>query len=757
MREISLFTLSVILLLFAPAARGQLLDELPLDLDENDGAMAVVPTVWSASGKVEGYLPPDGFEARLVNRDHPETELVYPAGTWFLPPPGFYRVWAEGHWWVSPYPRRHSWGGGGVVEMVVRPDMVPGGKVRVGDRWAGSGHELVLLSANPAFRGSRLPPEMKRRRPAAEVGEGLMLAEGTALAGLWDEANERFVALSRPFAVRHETTVDAPLEVPEATAHLFVELRRDMDQEGHGQRDVLEPRLHQRGQSRPPDFLLPTLLRTYAVWYDLEPGLAVLTAHSEHTALPPEPLELGAGRVHDRRLPLAPRRVLDVLLDLPSPLTTQAVTLAVQSLPQGTEVARVTLEPGMTGHRFGALTPILARVELETSLGSFHQRVDLRHEPSSTVTLDPDLIALWGHVELDDEGHPASVSFRTVGGDAVVADTDPEGFYEVALLEPVRSVEVTLDESDVAPYVDFFSPPITADRELDFHLLDVTNRVDVVDARSGEPLPAARVTVRNEYEEYDDQLERTVEKATAQRMETDADGVALLAPFRQGSVEVSATAEGYMPSEPLHREVPDPAEDNDFRIALEPLGDAVEVHLGLPSGAPAVGAEVLLLGAPGGSTLFAGGADADGHVQVPRPAGGATLLIRHPEAGGMVRQWPLSAETDRVTWSLPPAAPQPLTLEVRTPSGEGPARQAEVALWLDAHRLSGTALVWLANTRPFTDPNGHWVGHNLPPEPLAVLAWSRNLGAEAAAGDLDTLATEIAYPWPSPAVVRAVR
>jgi len=41
--------------------------------------------------------------------------------------------------------------------------------------------------------------------------------------------------------------------------------------------------------------------------------------------------------------------------------------------------------------------------------------------------------------------------------------------------------------------------------------------------------------------------------------------------------------------------------------------------------------------------------------------------------------------------------------------------------------------------------------------PLAVLAWGTTARDQAAAGALDTLATEVSYPWPSPVAVRAVR
>lgn len=752
--------LAVLLLLgVSSTVHGQLLSEMPLDFEDKviDGthAMAVMPVVRSG-GKIEGYLPPEGFEARLVNRNHPEEELVFPAGTWFLPPPGFYHVWAEGNWWISPSPSRLSYGGS--TEMVVTPGMVPGGKVGLRPGSEEAGGELILWTASSGNGIPGIPFVMKRRRAVSEVGEGVMLPEGVALAALWSRDQERFLALSRPFEVRFEKIVQAPLETPESTAHLFVELGRNRDRPPGQPPQRIAPHLRQGGRERAPDFTLPTAFRTYAVWYDVEPGAAVVRADSPGSVLVPEEVVLEAGRVHHRRLEMMPRRILDVDVEVPSPLDREALELSVEAMPAGTALAEARLDPGSTEHRFDGLPPVVARVTLRTSVGSFAREVDLREQRTSYLTLAPELLSLWGRVELGDEGHEATISLRTVGGETVRAETDPQGFYEVAVLEPVRSVEVVLIESEAAPYADFFSPPIRENRELSFRLLDVENRVEVRDARTGEPIAGAQVTARNEYEEHDEALERAVEKAVVQRVETDAEGVALLPPLRSGWVEVEGKADGYLPvAEPVRREVTDPSEDLEVQLALEPVSESTEVRLRLPDGGPAAGAEVMLAGSAAGETvLFTGSADSEGTVRVPGGPAGSVLLARHAGAGGGVRGWPPRAGEGRVDWSLPKAAPSALSVEVRSPSGEQAVGQARLALWVDGYRLSGIGLAWLTRSRPHSGPNGFWVGQNLPPRPVSVVAWRRGLTGQALAGELDTLATEIPYPWPSPAVVHAV-
>lgn len=464
-------------------AQAQLSTELPVDLHdpaiEDRLAMAVVPTLW-AGREAQGYLPAKGFEAHLVAVNHPRRELVYPAGEWFFPPPGLYHVWAEGHGWISPYPTRLGTGRGD-AHMVVRPDMVPGGRVTLSAADAASGAELILLSASRDFRGRHPHYEMKKRLPAAAVGDGVLLPEGDALALLWNEGARRIVALSRPFRVIYEDTVEAPLEAPTSAAALFVDLVRDYESED-GEHDLIAPRLRHGGEELAPARVVATAIHTYAVWYDLPPGRAVLTAHGERTAVVPEALDLEAGEVELRQLRMGPRRDLEVDLDLPPPLDREPVTLVVHPVPPTVEWARAVLPPEARGHRFEGLVPAAAEVELRTAAGSLHRSVDLGGTPLSHLLLAPRPLFFSGRVTVCGEGHAATLALTTTGGEEVAVASDATGAWRATLIEPLRDIEVRLGggtqaagaataaATAAATWVGTYSPPVDHDRALAFDL-----------------------------------------------------------------------------------------------------------------------------------------------------------------------------------------------------------------------------------------------------------------------------------------------
>lgn len=740
--------------------------ELPVDATEGviDGNAAMI--AWPAryqGGKVVEYLSPEGLEVHLVDVREPGREIVHPAGTWFPPPRGTIHAWLEGGWrmsprvqrFVSPGPRPGDRG----RPLALR--LAPAGKVSLPPAWRAEGGELRLLHL--ARDAGRRPDqayryELGRRSPASAVGEGLRLPVGPALATLWGPEPGELLALSRPFRVEHREVVTAPLKRPAAGAHLLVRLDRHEDAwelDDHGVEMAL--RLDD-GRSLEPDVLAPTATRVYGAWYDLPPGPAVLTAGSRYSALVPETLELEAGQVYGRELELVERRSLEVELDLVSPLSEEAVELAVRALPRETLLAEAELDAGEAGYRFDGLPPVPAEVELVTSYGSFRRRVDLREAVEPHLVLDPDLLHLWGTVYSGDDGHAASITFTTVGNERVTLETGGDGSYDAELLEPVRIVEVKLAGSEAAPFVDFYPRSLAEDRELDFHLLDVVNRVEVVDARSGEPVAGARVAVRNEYE-VETEAGETTERAVAQSAESDEEGVAILPAFREGRVEVTADADGYLPmGEPVRLEVLDATEDREIRVELEPVGDTAELRLRLPDGSPAVGAEVMLTATlADGDALFTGRSGGDGTADLPRSLAGTHLLIRHPAAALAVREWRPPEDGRAQSLDLRRPAPEPLVVEVRTPDGAAPAGRAEIALWLDGRRLSGGPLVWLTRQRPVAGPGGFWTVHDLPPAPVRVLAYASSVRDQARAGALDTLATDIPYPWPEPAVVVAVR
>src|SRR5262245_54059691 len=154
---------------------------------------------WSfATGDFED---PAGLEVHLSPTDDPDTELVYPCGSWFQPPPGSYLFWIEGPWRMSAYSGLFGAGDGQTISLSVGDAgrvVLPAREVET----ASGDLVLELLQAATPHLGKFVQREIVRRRPVRELGEGLLMPEGKAVAALWDRKKRRFVALSRPFEVK---------------------------------------------------------------------------------------------------------------------------------------------------------------------------------------------------------------------------------------------------------------------------------------------------------------------------------------------------------------------------------------------------------------------------------------------------------------------------------------------------------------------------------------------------------------------------
>lgn len=739
---------------------------------EIDGKMAVAvyPAVFKNQA-LEELLVPFGFEAHFTELGDPETELVFPCGEWFLPPRGKWRVWVEGYDQMSPYSglllyADDPFNGRGLSVPIPVTDV---GRVTLPSGQPVSGSlELRLLRAEDHLSGHLVRWELSRRKPAGEVGDGLQMPVGQAIGGLFDRGRQRYVALSRPFRVEAGETVEVPLERPERAADVVVQVRRpratltveDDDYE-------LRLEVVRGAETVPPDATVATATTAYGVWYDLAPGPAELRGGTWNHAIEPQRLELTAGAIEQRVAKLEPRPALDVELALPAELEREPSSLELRLLPVGEVVARRSLVPGSRQQRFERLPPGAIEVGLETPLGTFHRRVELAPGEEGYLLLEPALVEVRGTVTRGGEGQAASLTFTTIARTAVEAVADGEGEYEAVALEPLRSVEVRVDGVEGPPYLEFFPVAVERDDHLDFRLSAGFHRTRVVDAATGLPVPGAAVSIRNLYtppaEEAEpararEESEREQRMTVAQSAVTDDTGMARLPPLRPGQLELRAAAEGYRPMrEPLAvtLDEADTDTDRDFELALEPLGETVELTLVLPGGAPAAGAEVMVVD-PAGTSRATARADGRGVTRVPRePAG--VLLARHPGAAFLARDWrPAPGETE-LRWELPPTASQPLSIRVRDPGGEVAAPRAELALWVGGVRLSGGLLAWLTLAPPAADGQGLWIGRNLPPVPVGVLAWERRLHAEAAAGGLDAQAVEIGYPWPDPVEIRVLR
>jgi hypothetical protein len=248
------------------------------------------------------------------------------------------------------------------------------------------------------------------------------------------------------------------------------------------------------------------------------------------------------------------------------------------------------------------------------------------------------------------------------------------------------------------------------------------------------------------------------EKTILQQAVTDGEGQARLPPLRQGHLELRAAAEGYRDlMEPVHAEILDEETSQTFQVFLEPLGERITLHLKRPDGQPAAGAEVLLMeNLETGRGLFSTRTDTDGSALIPRQPAGALLLGKHPDAAFLIREWRPSDNDTELTWDLRPASERNLALKLTDKWGAEAAARAELALWIEGKRLVGRTLAWLTNSRPLADSNGFWIGTNLPRTGVSVVAWSPTLRPDAQRGELDALATEVAFPWPETVEIQIV-
>ncbi|MCP3957112.1 MAG: carboxypeptidase regulatory-like domain-containing protein [bacterium] len=740
-------------------------DEVPaFFLDPATGELGghravVVYAVAYADGRLDHFHDPRGFEVHFVPLDALHTELVFPSGQWFRPPAQRrYRAWVEGNWQMSPYGNRLSYRGGPFEGrgMVGAFPIVPAGRVALPAEYTDPGLVLRLFRATAHREGDLAREELVRELATTELGEGLLMPVGPVIAGLWHRSTGRLRGLSRPFDAIARDTVEVSPRRPKEHAHLLVRLARPTGARMVEDYDVALTLSH-AGVRRPPDVVAPAARSVLAAWYDLPPGPSTLRAGSDALALPPMALDLGAGTVEYVSADLAARPALDVQLDLPARLNDGSLVLAVKSLRNGTVVRRQPLSAGAGNQRFERLPLATLEVALETPLGTFARQVDLSAGQDDYVLLAPELILVSGTVYHGEEGHPASMRFETTGRAASEAEADKSGFYELLLMEPLRSVTIDLTGTERAPYFDFFPKAIAEDTVLDFHLPDAVVEVNVLDAITGDPIPGASIILRNTFVErgadnppLSEDERRKREKAVNQQMLADESGAARLPPLREGRLEARATAEGYRAMlEPLELEIESEMSDQFVELLLEPFSDTARLRLSLPDGAPAAGAEVMMVDTlAGGRQLFASRADMQGILEIPGGSAAGILLSRHPSAGFAVRPWqPVEGEGE-IALDLPPRAPQALRVRILDSAGRDPVAGAGLALWVDGWRLSGSVLAWLTGTRPTADQTGLWMASNLPRASLAILSWATAKREDAYAGRLDALATPVASPWP---------
>nr|MDP9121015.1 carboxypeptidase-like regulatory domain-containing protein [Acidobacteriota bacterium] len=619
-------------------------------------AIVVLANRYDSVTQEPDYFDPAGLEAHLAPVDDPDAELAYPAGTWFQPPPGRYRVWLQGGWRMTPFSGLIIWGAPIAKSGLATGFQVePAGRVKLPPETDTAANlDLHLLYAGSYLDAGFPRWELSPRKAAAKVGEGMLMPAGRAVGALWDRRSRSYVALSRPFEVRDHQTVEVPLERPRGAADLVVQLTRHPMAITAADLEV-GLTLRQESGERRPDLAVFSTDRVYAFWYGLAPGPAELSGESRTALLESQRLNLEAGRIARLTAELKPRPALEVQLDLPSALRQGEPALEIRRLPLGEVLGHRILDPTAVSHRFEGLPPALLRVELQTRLGSFSRQVDLSSGQDGFLLLKPELIALTGTVYYGEKEHSAQLTFANAARETKVL-SGGDGRYEALLLEPVQTVSIALDGVPGTPYFDFFRPAVALSKGLDFHLPHGDFRVKVLDAATGKGISDASVEIRNTYVPRQDAAapdrKEKREKAVFQSTRTGETGEARLPPLRAGSIEIRAAAEGYARMREARKApILDADEDQTFEVRLEPAGETVPLRLRLPSGAPAAGAQVLVMGSlAAGTELFSARAGEEGRVELPRKYSGF-LLAKHPAAAFAVREWRPGEEDGEQEWA----------------------------------------------------------------------------------------------------------
>lgn len=430
------------------------------------------------------------------------------------------------------------------------------------------------------------------------------------------------------------------------------------------------------------------------------------------------------------------RPELEVEIGLPPELQEERPTLEVVRVADLKTLESRRLTRNSRREIFESLPADLLTVQLVTSLGTFVERVDMSEALDAGVRLEPRIIAVSGTVFLEDEGHPARLTFKTAKGEDLEVFTDPAGSYQLLALDSLKFVEVEA-EGGVSPYVDFFQKPLDSSRTLDFRLEAQDFRVKVLATGSRRPIAGARVALRNSFPAEVPEGEKAAggeppQKIVSQSVTTDGRGEAVLPQLRAGELELKASAEGYRRSpKPARFQIQEADEGKVFELQLDPQGLAAALMVEKPDGSPAASAEIMLVAdLAAGQPLHSAQADRDGRAEIPEQPG--FVLIRHPDGASQVLPWPQAQEESGRRVRLAPGA-EILVLKIVDGAGR-PAAGAQLAIWLDGRKVSGPVLAWLGRGRDSADQDGFARLAHLPRSSVLVLAWARLQAAAASRG-----------------------
>lgn len=485
-----------------------------------------------------------------------------------------------------------------------------------------------------------------------------------------------------------------------------------------------------------------------ALWRSLPSGPAEFTLRSRALQLAAVPLRLRERKVTTVRADLRPLPRLTVTVQVPE--ESRAEWLALEptiTLRRAADRKPVQQEPATSSQEFPLLAVDVYDVVLHSKPWAFARRADLSSGDDASVSFELNPFTINGQVTIGNEPASASIKFGRGGMDHETVRNDANGYYSVTLWSGgLYLIETTLDEAVSQPP---FSKLIrlSSSRQLDIHVPRTNVVVSVTDAVTNKPVPNANVGVLNHWTDP-----QSGKAGASHSVTTDSSGHARLAPMNPGTAEIGATADGYFNSDPTTIAVDENGAERIVEIQLRSANAGSALRVVLPNGAPAANAEILVVGDRAGlNTLWSGRTDERGQVRIPTALEQSLVLVRHPSAAGLARQF---QNLPNQEYRLPPSSPQALIVNVERDGA--PATYGGITVWFDDLPLSWTALEFLVRGPAHISPKGSWTGRTLPAGPVRILASSGSVDAAIAAGAYDALATTIPEPRPAQVILRAV-
>jgi hypothetical protein len=374
----------------------------------------------------------------------------------------------------------------------------------------------------------------------------------------------------------------------------------------------------------------------------------------------------------------------------------------------------------------------------------------------------PEGFAIEGTVYLGKKPVAARLEFLE-GGGGVKRETasDLAGRYRLEAAGVLRQVKIELPEREGKFFYEFFAERIETAGTRDFRLPDTELSVKVIDAITEQGVPAAGLRLRNTYRLLDPAGRPLPPKKTgaalptssvSQSEKTGENGAAFFYYLRPGEIEIVVEAEGYHQAEaPIKFEIAPEDAKHVVEMRLQPQSKKAGLHILLPNGQPAVGAQVrVLAGLDPFEPLASATAGQDGEVRLPEEHAGAWLSIHHPGAAFHLGRWNPAAGPQKAEIQLEKAAEKPLRVQAK--KGGEKLAYAEVVLWAGGRRLATQLLYQLTGAKPMTDEEGIFTAAtSLPRGEVKILVFSRQnptRADQARSGRLDAAAAPIPYPWP---------